>query len=116
MQHLEVDESQVLSNFEAYILNPNAAKRSSAAVNGVGGLKRGAVHALASAEGEPSLKKKKHAVVAEDQLVAAKVNDNWILCKVIKYLKRKKTYRVRSLFLVLLFSFFFFFYTKVKVR
>ena len=93
--HYEVDEQQVLSNFEAYIVNPNAAKRG--AGSGNVSPQAGAKRALGSPDDEDGPNKKRRGLpIPENRLVAAKVSDNYILARVLKYLKRKKMYRVED--------------------
>jgi len=115
MVHLDVDEGQVLANFEAYIINPNSVKRSGGALNGVShassapGGKRplsattttnssssSSSSSAASTADEPPAKKKRHVQIPEGRLVAAKVKDNYILARITKYVKRKKAYRVED--------------------
>mmetsp|Transcript_14215 Transcript_14215/g.25467 ORF Transcript_14215/g.25467 Transcript_14215/m.25467 type:complete len:239 (+) Transcript_14215:650-1366(+) len=97
MSNLEVNENHVLSNFENYIVNPNAAKTAPGTSNGANGgpSNKRPLDPSGDHSEEPGPKRKK-AVIAEGRLVAARVNDNYILARVIKYLKRKRTYRVED--------------------
>ncbi|GBG29705.1 SAGA-associated factor 29 [Hondaea fermentalgiana] len=117
--HYEVDEGEVLKSFVNFCQNPNATsargknaaqipsglqnraastastgrpmKRSASSVGaGSGSASNGTVSA------EPPSKKRKQQVVPEGRLVAAKIKDNWMLCRVVKYTKRKRVYKVED--------------------
>uniref|UniRef100_A0A7S2RMR3 SGF29 C-terminal domain-containing protein n=1 Tax=Mucochytrium quahogii TaxID=96639 RepID=A0A7S2RMR3_9STRA len=100
--HVMVNETQVLNSFIEYCHNPNAPSKKRGRYNGfvgkpgatgLGGGKRGNP---ASVGEEPASKKKRHTVIPEGRKAVSKINDNWMLTRVIKYMKRKKMYKVED--------------------
>jgi len=105
--HYEIDEGDVLRSFVDFCQNPTTTARSKQATQFPPDLQSRAASSSASKplkrtasnmdDAEPPAKRKKQQnPIPEGRLCAAKIKDNWMLTRVVKFIKRKRLYKVED--------------------